>query len=547
MAWVTTTASHSTMDHRPDDMSVYESAARPRSPTSQGVVFATFSQSVVDTALDKLTMIAGDAVASSDTQRDAQWRLLETWIRPYEEDRSAYRSSKYERPVVVSVEGFLWRNLVSRTSVQFALDLFLLFGFAPIPTGEYEGIHQWAEMTSKEDVDDIRFRFLLSDDSQRPSAMPVLDRSGLAPWVGGRADDVQRPPIQISSATPSARDEMEATEKIRELENEVRELTKQLRLLKSREVQSQREGSLPHQATNSYAASTLSGGGESPHQAMDAVLRAQGSPASSHPPVPQTILPAGRSLVASTSGGSIVCLPFNYLDPDAAPFVVSVAMGAQGFHLIPCSVVEHRFVLFVAPPHPRGSLAVTVLCTREGSLRRYAKSVWLEYRPPESTKTVLSYHAVNQLMQDVPLPSSATLADPSENATELKSEDVGSNALEDELFVGDADNVSDNGSVGTVGGGVEPQHLPLTREMLEMIQPYSVLGSAVAAANPHSPHLMHHMQSSSRPSIPPSECSETVASSIALTQGASLVEGAGAASLSIHQDMVSVSAISCDD
>lgn len=107
--------------------------------------------------------------------------------------------------------------------------------------------------------------------------------------------------------------------------------------------------------------------------------------------------------------------------------------------LVPCSVVEHRFVMFVAPPRPKGSVAVTVFCTTDGSLRRYAPSVWMEYRQPELSRTVLSYHAVNQLTQDVPLPSSATIADPSEVATgtDFKS-DVG---IDDEV---DDDEVDDD-------------------------------------------------------------------------------------------------------
>ncbi|CUG86327.1 Hypothetical protein, putative [Bodo saltans] len=48
-------------------------------------------------------------------------------------------------------------------------------------------------------------------------------------------------------------------------------------------------------------------------------------------------------------------------------------------------------ILFVAPASSRGSAAVFILCTHDGCLRRYTRSVWIEYRSPhESTTTSTS-------------------------------------------------------------------------------------------------------------------------------------------------------------
>jgi hypothetical protein len=155
-------------------------------------------------------------------------------------------------------------------------------------------------------------------------------------------------------------------------------------------------------------------------------------------------------------------------------------------------------------------------------------------------------------MQEVPLPSSATIADPSENATDV--EEATSNGG-DELM---EDTASDMGSVATSlvaasaarnSADGPSQHLPLTREMLEMIQPYSVFGGAPAIRGGVSSHrtLLHGgvNVSESRPSRSPTteegEDTEDIASSsVANTIGT----GRGVAAGGLPRDMVSLSAAS---
>jgi hypothetical protein len=336
------------------------------------------------------------------------WQQLESHVVPFELDRHAYRSTKYHRPVLITMNPNVWRRVVRSSSIGQALDIMLMLGFVPVAS---EDIVQWAA-AADENVDGIKFQCLHQDPT--PAASPSVA------------------PRQVTFEDPP--EESPSHARVRELESEVRELTRQLRLLKSREAVEE--------------------------------------PESATPPVPCII---SKSLVASTNG-SLVCLRVSYLDPDGAPYVVSLS-AHTGRLLVPCTVVEHRFVLFVAPPHPRGSLAITLLCTVEGVLRRYTRSVWLEYRPYHETKGgALSHHAVNQLIQEIPLPSSATLAEPSE-VTEFKSE--AASTFDDN----ETDATSDNGSTA----GTEC-HLPLTKEMLEMMGANSSLPVPVAGRRDVGPH-----------------------------------------------------------
>eukprot|EP00742_Colponemidia_sp_Colp-10_P015582 GILJ01017797.1.p1 GENE.GILJ01017797.1~~GILJ01017797.1.p1 ORF type:complete len:653 (-),score=85.43 GILJ01017797.1:105-2063(-) len=229
-----------------------------------------------------------------------------------------------------------------------------------------------------------------------------------------------------------------------------------------------------------------------------------------------------NQLVASVAGNAVVCLEVNYLDPDVAPFVVCVSSVGSRW-LCPCSIVEHTYILFVAPAHRRGSVSVSLLCTTEsGSLKRYTKAVWMEYQHDEGTTSTqsaaiavgilhsavlvgsggpLSRHAVNQLRAEVPLPSSVTLPDPSERSEATSG-------------VGDYDDFnSDNVSISAS----EPR-LPLTREALDRL-----------SFDPMT-YLRHHLQSpsllkASTTSIEPSE-GHTTANGRKGGQGIGSVAGA---------------------
>jgi hypothetical protein len=459
-------------------------------------------------------------------------------------------------------------------------------------------------------------------------------------------------PDEVFASSPPSSEQ----QRVRDLESEVRELSRQLRLLRSRELMSAASSATsghnirpfsashvdgatslsssggPHfdPALSQHAASPTQTGGthmaRSPSEPSSSVA---GFPAEAHHDVqsttPYIMTSLHKPLVASTAGGTIVGLPVSYLDPNLAPYVVGLqnTLGLQharaassapstsslpgtannnnsssssgDYHLVPCSVVERRLILFVAPASSRGSAAVFILCTHEGCLRRYTRSVWIEYRSPHETTTTstLSYHAVNQLTQDLPLPSSATLVDPSENATEnmegLEDDDGGDGgsgggdrasaaAGDEDLLEGDDGGGSENASsvatwttsntnttttnlavqaaaamhraaLARRGGGGDDssspprerqgsegslalalgsgravgervaltgnegmdrahsmqQHLPLTREMLELFQPYAFSGG-------HRGDMSHIDGGSAgvRTSVPPSECSESV-------------------------------------
>ncbi|CUG86326.1 Hypothetical protein, putative [Bodo saltans] len=278
-------------------------------------------------------------------------------------------------------------------------------------------------------------------------------------------------PLDASATLPA--DDMSSSsppsdlQRVRDLEHEVRELSRQLRLLRSREhlsaVSSVTSGhNIRPSSASSHMAPSLSssfggGGGGGNHvdpSTMSSSHRhaAAGSPTHSHHPsattarspsepssvaagsmfpvddaVPSSTTPyimtsMHKPLVASTSGGTIIGLPVSYLDPNLAPYVVGLQNtnallpqhaptanrqsstsgeidnntissdnGGSDYHLVPCTVVERRMILFVAPASSRGSAAVFILCTHDGCLRRYTRSVWIEYRSPhESTTTSTS-------------------------------------------------------------------------------------------------------------------------------------------------------------
>ena len=357
-----------------------------------------------------------------------QWSKFEPYIRPFEADRSAYR--QYPRPLIITCRTPLWLRLTKNNGLRRAVDGMMLLGFIPTDLKMLEGE---LDPTQQETV-----RFHMVDQAR-----------------AGQRVSFDDPP------------EVEPAEKVRELEYEVRELTKQLRLLRSR---------------------------DSGHKDSQ-------SPSPLLPPVPQVV--TTKPYLASISGNTPVCLQLNYLDPDVAPYFVSLAT-LTGRQILPCTVVNHRYILFIAPAHPGGSVACSVLCTGStGALRKYAKSIWLEYKDLGQT---LSHHAVNQLVSDIPLPSTLSAPDPSEVGmnTEGKSE---GDALEDVETSTALSNDNISLSVGD-------EHPPLTREMLDMLTQPKVVFTGVSSIN--------------RPSRQPESLdgAETLASSLAVThvtQGGSVV------------------------
>lgn len=314
-----------------------------------------------------------------EAQLDEIWVKLGQFVRPFEPLRSEYRTSKYSKPVIIDIHQLLWSATEAKLGQRGALDWFLLLGLLHIGEGIPNG------------DEPMRFRVLLHTTSKQVS------------FVDQPSEEVER---------------------VRELELEIRELTKQLR-------------------------------GKS----------GEPSPPCESPVVaglPHAVVVNNKPLIASINGDTIVCLQLREpLDPELAPYVISFATGS-GKYLVPCSIVEQRFVLFLAPAHPIGSVAITVLCTVGGGvLHKHTKALWLEYKPP--TAATLSRHAVNQIAADVPLaPPDPSEVDVANTNTELKSEMERSeiDEMEDPAM-------SDNMSNAT--GGEDP-HPPLTHELLEMLQ-----------------------------------------------------------------------------
>ena len=103
-------------------------------------------------------------------------------------------------------------------------------------------------------------------------------------------------------------------------------------------------------------------------------------------PVSKPVIPGivDRGYCAPTAGNYPVRLQVNFLNPDAAPFRVAIQLTSKkgsGWGSPPCSVLDHQYVVFLAPPNPPGSYPVTLFgTTATGELKKYCPSTWLEYR-----------------------------------------------------------------------------------------------------------------------------------------------------------------------
>jgi len=264
-----------------------------------------------------------------------------------------------------------------------------------------------------------------------------LPPSGARALRGAAELDTQS---QTTSASAPPRvlfeDEGSPIDRIRELEAEVRELSRMLRV-----VQHDRQrGSQTNSPTNQHIVSNCR---------------------------PSTV-PAGiPTTVRVTVSG---------LEPDFAPFSIKV-----GRSIVPCIVTDRRVLSFVTPMLPPGSTPLQVMCTTaQGSVRRYGRAVWIESKPLRGSaigsltaqtmaaaaaagdtaafvEPRLTRHAVNQLAPEVPLPSGSTLRDPSETGrTSVVDSTVGKSEYDD--------NTTDTES----NAGLGEARVPLTREMLDM-------------------------------------------------------------------------------
>jgi hypothetical protein len=303
---------------------------------------------------------------------DALWPAMERFVRPFEADRQQYRNpSRYGRTSVIDVHRVLFRGLVeSSGSTRRVLDGFAHLGLIPI------------EPFVESESEPVRFRI-----------------------AGIRGTGASRVIFE---------DEGAPIERIRELEEEVRDMSRLLRQLQgSRSTQS-----------------------------------------SPMPPQPKRIVSVKPSVVAPAAHTS-VRVGVSFLDPDLSPYSVSLDNA-----VVPCAVVEHRFLVFNAPPHAVGSVPLLINCTTSKGQRRYCRGTWLEYgtlKNGVNAGSALTRHAINQLPRDIPLPSSTTAPDPSETA---KSVTEGAKSEWDDTTETETDD----------GTTVSTERMPLTREMLEKLQ-----------------------------------------------------------------------------
>lgn len=538
-------------------------AGRDSPSSTPGVVHSEewLEVAVTEADVDLAIGITDEALTDPESFWEEQWRHFEPFVRPYESDRSAYRF--YPKPLVIEVRPALWARLTKHNQLRAVVDGFMILGLIPIdlksitatqappaataagaaastsaitvttavdsvPNGSSSGSGSAGTVSPgpannnqggplpQSQIGSTRHQSPYDGQDGSPAGAapaPVLfhlmDQDHFSPLdrgspAGSLSATAGAQPLGHGSSSRMVsfhdpRKDIEPSDKIRELELEVKELTRQLRLMKSREVSSP-----SHLAPSS------------------ATVPSSRTTSPLVPPTPAII--NNRPYVASSTGNTPVCLQLNYLEPDLAPYCVSIA-GLFGRQILPCTIVNHRYILFIAPAHPGGSVSVTVLCTVGNSLRKYCKSTWLEYKDLGQT---LSHHAVNQLVSDIPLPCSNTAPDPSEAGvnTEGKSEADG---LED---VETATAASNDNSLITPAD----DHPPLTREMLDMLSQPRV-AFAVTSANGgeqlDSNGVRTAINRGKSLSMMSADGTETLASSMAVTHvthGGSIINDAASVS-----------------
>eukprot|EP01060_Flectonema_neradi_P028634 TRINITY_DN3852_c0_g2_i1.p1 TRINITY_DN3852_c0_g2~~TRINITY_DN3852_c0_g2_i1.p1 ORF type:complete len:635 (+),score=93.08 TRINITY_DN3852_c0_g2_i1:57-1961(+) len=135
-------------------------------------------------------------------------------------------------------------------------------------------------------------------------------------------------------------------------------------------------------------------------------------------PITKPVKPVivNRNYCSPTTGNYPVRLQVNFLNPDAAPFRVAIQLSSikgSGWGSPPCSVLDHQYVVFLAPPNPPGSYPVTLFgTTSTGELKKYCPSTWLEYRVIEDTES----------QSDSAIPRSSSIPSPRmKQASEIQS------------------------------------------------------------------------------------------------------------------------------
>eukprot|EP00760_Papus_ankaliazontas_P022975 PhM_4_TR19099/c0_g1_i1/m.29895 len=333
------------------------------------------------------------------------WRLASDFIYPYEVEREMYDIEPTHNPVL---HPLLFYRMCGELSYPYVANGFAKLGFtiATAPsitynadTAEVVALRRERHNRATSSLGSISTNSTALSGStaatrsvsfehplQQPSAQGHNAQGQPSPTTSQiGADDVTScGGEECSTPTPDMSMSGSITRE-RDLEQQVRDLSRQLRQLRS---------------TSSRATPAPS---------------EQQQPTS--PKDPHIILTS--PLVASTLGGSVVPLQISALDPDCMPYCISLSMNTER-RIVPCTIVDHVYVVFVAPPHPAGSVSVALMCGPGPLLRRYCRSVWLEYRdisdgvaptttlpapqvvtptltsPPQPVAT-LTHHQVNQI------------------------------------------------------------------------------------------------------------------------------------------------------
>ncbi|KAJ9448896.1 hypothetical protein DIPPA_22346 [Diplonema papillatum] len=334
-----------------------------------------------------------------------KWQQLAAFIRPHEPDWRAYADpSKYKAPVIMEVHPHLAQHGGQIRMIEGLLKLGFVINGSDGCTFVLNHKHA-SEQLEKLRTEKKRQRGILGHAGRRESKekqhvtwqMPKdSSRAPRTPASRG-TDPIPSPASPLPSAALGHQQALQPSQGSQQAPDTKLEVASLL------SVSASCEGA-------SYCDTSTSGGDEASdpntvetrhvtdylkEQVRELtrqvrILRAAALSSTTKPVVPCII---HYNYSAPTVGHHPVRLVVNYLDPDLAPYRVAIQLkslnGTDGWYSPPCSIIDHQYVVFLAPPNPPGSYPVTLFGTSEtGRLLKYCQSTWLEYKvTPEDTKS----------------------------------------------------------------------------------------------------------------------------------------------------------------
>eukprot|EP01063_Lacrimia_lanifica_P012546 TRINITY_DN1921_c0_g2_i1.p1 TRINITY_DN1921_c0_g2~~TRINITY_DN1921_c0_g2_i1.p1 ORF type:complete len:874 (+),score=269.07 TRINITY_DN1921_c0_g2_i1:58-2622(+) len=324
-----------------------------------------------------------------------KWQLLRDFIRPYEPDWRAYTDkAKYAGvPVVLEVHPFLARH-GGQIKMQEGL---LKLGFVRVSDSASRFFldHKLAqEKIERHKHDKKRMKSILSNSSKREKQhvtwnIPHLGMHGSLSSSGwpspAAADDVKENSSLLSVSVSGDGGTSFCGTSTSEIDDgDVSDLQDPAAAAsESGSVSRSQQGSgRPAEPFSKEAECLREQVRELTRQVRMLRAASLAAPAQARPTAPFIIK---RNYIAPVSGNYPVRLQVNFLDPDLAPYRVAIQlrslMKGSGWHSPPCSVLDHQYVVFLAPPNPPGSYPVTLFGTTDtGQLKKYCPSTWLEYQ-----------------------------------------------------------------------------------------------------------------------------------------------------------------------